>query len=201
MHNVFQKRSRSRSQLWSKYNTMNRAAQSRMSQAGSRTHERHSGSPNFQNKRPAQKSARGQRIFDTMDKERLILNVEKRKGSYDTMILFYKSNIRKTNNVYYHIILRCVINSNNNLHCCVQVMAWCLSPLQWPLWRPSFWLRSTKRRGSPMGSSVWCKAEQRPAPCSANTRWSPKSPSLAVCQQAKRYSDQHSAMIFNTMLN
>lgn len=101
-----------------------------MSQAESQTQEQHRGSPNFQNKRPALKSARGQRIFDTMDKKRFILNVEKREGLYDTMILFYKSNIRRKNQCVSPHYFKICDNSYNNLHCCVQVMPWCLSPLQ-----------------------------------------------------------------------
>lgn len=66
-------------------------------------------------------------------------------------------------------------------------MQWFSSPLQWHLWLWSSWLRSTKRPGYLMGCSVWSKAEQRPAPCSAIIRRSPKSLSPAVFQLAKRY--------------
>lgn len=61
---------------------------------------------------PGLKSAGGQRIIDSMDKERFILNVEKHKGLYDTMILFYMGNMR---NVYYRIIS--VIMAHQTITC------------------------------------------------------------------------------------
>lgn len=77
-------------------------------------------------------------------------------------------------------------------------MPWCLSPLQWPLWRLCYWLRSTKRRGYLKGSSTWCKAEQKPAACSVITQWSPRSPSPAAFPQGRRCRKVQS---FNIMLN